>query len=139
MLIREEFIVAAHFHEEASAISAMNKLLSLKNKPDAVFCASDPIAIGALQAALKARRAVPQEIGIIGVGNHRYGEYVRVPLSTVDQKRTDIGEKAASLLLDLISQRDGAAHKIILIEPELVVRESSRKFLSTSPSVFDSD
>jgi LacI family transcriptional regulator len=123
----EKFVVAAHFHEEASAISAMNKLLTLDRKPDAVFCASDPIAIGALQAALKAGCTVPQEMGIIGVGNHRYGEYMRVPLSTVDQKRTDIGQKAASLLLDLIRQRKGAGHRFILIEPELVVRESSRK------------
>ena len=123
----EELIIPAHFHEEASAISAMNKLLSLEHKPDAVFCASDSIAIGALQAALKSGCTVPQEIGIIGVGNHRYGEYVRVPLSTVDQKQTDIGEKAASLLLDLIRQRKDSGHRLILIEPELVVRESSRK------------
>jgi LacI family transcriptional regulator len=125
--VREKLIVAAHYHEEASAILAMNKLLSLPYKPDAVFCASDPIAIGALQAALRAGCTVPREMGIIGVGNHRYGEYVRVPLSTVDQKRTDIGEKAANLLLDLIRQRKGAGHAVILIEPELVVRESSRK------------
>jgi LacI family transcriptional regulator len=127
MRVSENFIVAAHFHEEASAFSAMNKLLRLKHRPDAVFCASDPIAIGALQAALKAGCTVPQEIGIIGVGNHRYGEYVRVPLSTVDQKQTEMGEKAASLLLDLIRQKGTAGPRLILIEPELVVRESSWK------------
>ena len=134
MRVYEELIVPAHFHEEASAIAAMNKLLQLKRKPDAVFCASDPIAIGALQAALKAGCKVPQEIGIIGVGNHRYGEYVRVPLSTVDQKRIDMGEKAAGLLLDLIRRKDGPHHRCILIEPELVVRESSRR-----PSADDAD
>jgi DNA-binding LacI/PurR family transcriptional regulator len=61
--------------------------------------------LSALQAALKSGCTVPQEIGIIGVGNHRYGEYVRVPLSTVDQKQTEIGEKGASLLLDFIRQK----------------------------------
>jgi LacI family transcriptional regulator len=127
MRVCEEFIVTAHFHEEASAIAAMNQLLSLKRKPDAVFCASDAIAIGALHAALKAGCKVPEQLGIIGVGNHRYGEYVRVPLSTVDQKRIDMGEKAASLLLGLIRQKDGGDDRCILIEPELVVRESSRK------------
>jgi LacI family transcriptional regulator len=125
--VSERLIVAAHFHEEASAISAMKKLLSLKHQPDAVFCASDSIALGALQAALESGRRVPQEMGIVGVGNHRYGAYVRVPLSTVDQKKTDIGEKAASLLLDLIQQKDNSAHRSILMEPELVFRESSRK------------
>ncbi len=105
----------------------MNKLLSLKHKPDAVFCASDSIALGALQAALESGCRVPQEMGIIGVGNHRYGEYVRVPLSTVDQKKTDIGEKAASLLLDVIHQRDNSVHRSILTEPKLIRRESSWK------------
>jgi DNA-binding LacI/PurR family transcriptional regulator len=62
---------------------------------------------------------VPQEIGLIGVGNHRYGEYVRVPLSTVNQKQTDIGEKAASLLLDLIRKEMDSANRFILVEPEL--------------------
>jgi LacI family transcriptional regulator len=125
--VYEGLIVAANFHEEASAVAAMNKLLSLKHKPDAVFCASDSIALGALQAAFESGCRVPQDMGIVGVGNHRYGEYVRVPLSTVDQKKTDIGEKAASLLLDLIQEKDHAAHRSILMEPELVLRESSRK------------
>src|SRR5262249_25556068 len=84
--LREELIVPAHFHEEASATVAMNKLL--RHKPDAVFCASDSIAIGALHAAVQAGYNVPQELGIIGVGNHRYAEYLRVPLSTVDQERS---------------------------------------------------
>lgn len=127
--VRENFIVPAHFHEEASAISAMHRLLSLKQKPDAVFCASDPIAIGALQAALEATCAVPEEIGIIGVGNHRYGQYLRVPLSTIDQKRIEMGNRAATLLLDLIRQKDKAGHRLILIEPELVIRGSSCKAL----------
>ena len=111
MNVCETLIVEAHFHEEASGSSAMNELLNLDHKPDAVFCASDSIAIGALQAALKSGYTVPQEIGIIGVGNHRYGEYVRVPLSTVDQKQVDIGEKAASLLLDLIREGKGVGHR----------------------------
>jgi LacI family transcriptional regulator len=132
--VRENFIVAAHFHEEVSAISAMHQLLSLKQKPDAVFCASDPIAIGALQAALEAGCAVPEEIGIIGVGNHRYGQYLRVPLSTVDQKRIEMGNRAATLLLDLIRQKNKVSHRLILIEPELVIRESSCKTLTSLPS-----
>ena len=123
--VLEELVVSAHFHEEVSALAAMNKLLTLKQKPDAVFCASDSIAIGALQAVFQAGYKVPQEIGIIGVGNHRYDEYLRVPLSTVDQKRNVIGEKAASLLLALIRQRNNAEHGLILIEPELIIRESS--------------
>jgi LacI family transcriptional regulator len=125
--LREELIVPALFHEEASATVAMNKLLRLKHKPDAVFCASDSIAIGALDAAVQAGYQVPQEIGIIGVGNHRYAEYLRVPLSTVDQERSVIGEKAANLLLSLIRQTNNGDHQLILIEPKLVVRESTQR------------
>lgn len=132
--VREDLIAPAHFHEEVSAVSAMRQLLRLKQKPDAVFCASDPIAIGALQAALEAGYAVPEEIGIIGVGNHRYGQYLRVPISTVDQKRLEMGNRAATLLLDLIRQADKVSHRVVLIEPALVIRGSSCKKLARLPS-----
>ena len=69
----------------------MQKLLDLPRRPDAVFAASDPIAIGAMQAALDAGFEIPEQIGLIGVGAHQYSKYLRIPLSTIDQRRSLIG------------------------------------------------
>jgi LacI family transcriptional regulator len=124
--IREEYIVEAQFHDEASGYRAAKTLLNISSPPDAVFAASDPIAIGALEALLEYGRCVPEEIGLIGVGSHDYGRFLRVPLSTVDQNRIEIGREAASLLLGVIAK--GSSWKkprVKLLDPKLIARESS--------------
>ena len=74
-------MVEANYHEESGGYEAMEKLLDLPKPPDAVFAASDPIAIGAMQAVLDADLAIPEQVGLIGVGAHRYSKYLRVPLT----------------------------------------------------------
>jgi LacI family transcriptional regulator len=104
----------------------MQRLLKLPKPPDAVFAASDPIAIGALQAALEANLNLPGDFGLIGVGNHRYGRFLRVPLSTMDQQRSQIGHLAANLLFESMVKKRPRS-KSILTEPKLVVRDSSNR------------
>jgi LacI family transcriptional regulator len=120
----ESLVIESHYHEESGGYAAMQRLLKLPSPPNAVFAASDPIAIGALQAALEAKLRLPADFGLIGVGNHRYGRFLKVPLSTVDQQRSQIGHLAAELLLESMEKKR-ARPKAILTEPKLVVRESS--------------
>jgi LacI family transcriptional regulator len=122
----DDLVIESHYHEESGGREAMQRLLKLASPPDAVFAASDPIAIGALQAALKAGLNLPADLGLIGVGNHRYGQFLKVPLSTLDQQRSQIGRLAANLLLELM-QKKRARPKSILTEPKLVVRDSSNR------------
>jgi LacI family transcriptional regulator len=119
-------VIESHYHEESGGYEAMQRLLKLKSPPDAVFAASDPIAIGALQAALEAKLDLPADFGLIGVGNHRYGRFLKVPLSTVDQQRSQIGHLAAELLLASMDKKR-LRPKAILTEPKLVVRDSSNR------------
>ena len=121
---RPDYVVQVLYHEEASGAEAMQQLLGQTPPPDAVFAASDPIAIGAMEAARVRGVRVPEDLGLVGVGNHRYTPYLRVPLTTVDQNRSEIGRKASELLLAAI-QGNKAGPAVILIEPALIVRESS--------------
>jgi LacI family transcriptional regulator len=123
--VKSELTVEANYHEESGGYEAMKKLLQLPERPDAVFAASDPIAIGAMQAALEANLSMPADFGLIGVGNHQYSNYLRVPLSTVDQQRVSIGQEAAELLLKLISRNPPGRATQIMVEPKLVLRASS--------------
>lgn len=120
----QDYMVDAEFHSEASGYEATKILLQRSPRPDAIFAASDPIAIGAMQALLEEGVRIPLDCGLIGVGQVRYGEYLKVPLSTVDQHRVEIGKLAAKALLDLVSGQKKPA-KPILIEPTLIVRASS--------------
>jgi LacI family transcriptional regulator len=69
--LNDDLVIESHYHEESGGYEAMRRLLKLASPPDAVFAASDPIAIGALQAALEANLDLPAYFGLIGVGNHR--------------------------------------------------------------------
>jgi LacI family transcriptional regulator len=92
-----------------------------------VFCYNDPVAAGAIKAILEAGLRVPEDIAVIGAGNVHYSDLLRVPLSTIDQSSSTIGETAADLLLQSMESKKPTAARRIFIPPRLVVRESSRR------------
>jgi LacI family transcriptional regulator len=111
---------------EGSGFRAMQELLALSRRPDAVFGFNDPSAIGALKAMNAAGVKVPDEIAMIGAGNFRHADLFRVPLSSMDQCNTEIGERAAHLLLRLLEAKSPPEPKSVLLEPLLIVRESTK-------------
>lgn len=93
---------------------------------DGIFGSSDVSAIGALKACEKMGRKVPEEIQIIGFDGIQLGNYTTPSLTTVAQKIYQLGETAAELLIQLIEGKT-IEQKHIAINPELVVRNSTRK------------
>lgn len=122
MRIRRDFILDVQ--GEAGGFEGAKQLLQLTPRPDAIFAASDPIAIGAMQAIQESGLRMPVDFGIIGVGRIQYTEYLRVPLSTVDQHSLEAGRSAASILLRMIDGRPVPSAPL-LMEPTLIVRDSS--------------
>jgi len=108
----------------------MRSLLKLNPSPDGVFCHNDPIAFGAMKAILDAGLRIPDDIAIIGCGNVRHSDRLRVPLSTIDQNSAAIGERAAKLALTLMDSKTPLRPETILLEPKLVVRDSTRRAAS---------
>jgi len=104
---------------------AMRILLKEKARPDAVFAYNDPLAIGAIHAILEAGFRVPEDIAIVGCGNLHYNSSLRVPLSSIDQRSSTIGEQTAKILLRAIESKAKLRPASVIIEPSLVVRESS--------------
>ena len=125
------YIVAGRSGDDAGDVSgceAMQKLLSLDPRPDGVFCYNDPIAMGALKAILESGLRVPDDVAVIGCGNVRYSRLLRVPLSSVDQDSSGIGERAARLALALIEAKGSAVRpKTVLLKPKVVARESTAR------------
>jgi LacI family transcriptional regulator len=78
-----------------------------------------------MHATLEAGLSIPQDIAFIGCGNVRYSDYLRVPLSSVDQSTGQLGEEAGKLALALISNGTIPRPRNIRLEPKLVVRASS--------------
>jgi LacI family transcriptional regulator len=125
MEIRPQYIVSGQFGD-STGYEAMLQLLRLDSRPDGVFGYNDPVAAGAMKAVLEFGLRIPQDIAIIGAGNVHYSDLLRVPLSTVDQSSSSIGEQAAEMLSELMASPAQIPFRKILIEPRLIVRDSSR-------------
>jgi LacI family transcriptional regulator len=105
----------------------MRGLLKLPIAPDAVFCFNDALAAGAMKAILESGRRIPEDVGVVGCGNLRFGEYFSVPLTSVDQDVSNIGKQAGQLALSIADPRIARRVKVIELKPTLVVRGSSIK------------
>ncbi|HWC98274.1 MAG TPA: LacI family DNA-binding transcriptional regulator [Candidatus Sulfopaludibacter sp.] len=112
--------------DDASGYEATRRLLALEPRPDGIFGYNDPTAAGAMKAILQAGIRIPEEIKVIGAGNVHYSDLLRVPLSTVDQASTRIGQQAADLLAKAIGAKRKEPASTLLIEPTLIARESTR-------------
>jgi LacI family transcriptional regulator len=91
--------------------------------PDAVICANDQMAIGAIRELQAGGLRVPDDIAVVGFDDIYPGALVVPPLTTVRQPMRMLGERACSLLLDRISD-PSLPHQVELLPTELVVRES---------------
>lgn len=107
-----------------AGFDAMNRLLD-KRIPDGVFCYNDPLAIGAMDAILARGLRIPEDISLVGCGNHHYNDSLRIPLTSVDQHSKAMGEKIAKLLMHVLKKKHAPNRKIIL-KPNLVIRSSTR-------------
>ena len=67
---------------------------------------------------------IPEDVAIAGGGNIHYGDMLRVPLTTVAWSTLEIGQAAADLLIDLVAGKRKRKDQHIIVEPELVVRQS---------------
>jgi LacI family transcriptional regulator len=109
---------------EKGGYEATCKLLGNPVRPDGIFCFNDPSAIGTMRALLDAGLRIPDDVAVIGCGNISNSDFLRVPLSSVDQNSTQIGTEAAQLALLLTEKRDiPPSRKIIM--PSLAIRASS--------------
>ena len=109
---------------------AMRQLLTLKPRPDGVFCFNDPLAMGAMNYALDAGIRIPEDIAVIGCGNLHYDDALSVPLSSVDQHSRRIGQEAARIALAILNSKIPPKRETVVLQPDLVVRRSTRRHIA---------
>jgi LacI family transcriptional regulator len=104
----------------------MAQLLKLKDRPDAVYVASDYAALGALQILNEKQIKVPEDIALVGFGDEPFTSMVTPTISSINQHSEEIGRQAALTFLSYTKKKSikQTLNKIIL-DAKLVVRESS--------------
>jgi DNA-binding LacI/PurR family transcriptional regulator len=106
---------------------AMAELLSLPDRPSAVFAASDMLALGAMAAVKEAGLRIPQDVSVAGFDDIDFAAYCDPPLTTVRVPAREMGEAAVSMLVDMIEGRCKDPQRVTL-PTEVVIRESCRKW-----------
>jgi LacI family transcriptional regulator len=123
-LTRPEGYVAMARWLPQLAFEATQKFLALPEPPDAVFCCSDVMAIGAMAAIEAAGLRVPEDVAVVGFDDIDYSRLVKPSLTTVRQNQDALAEGLITAMLNLLDHPDEPP-KVSVIPVELIVRESS--------------
>jgi len=106
----------------ASGVMAGQNLLARSSRPSAVFCTSDEMAIGLMRTLFSAGLRVPDDISVAGFDDIEFAAVAEPALTTIHQPRRELGQAAATVLIDLLQGRP--TPKRIRLDTELVIRDS---------------
>jgi LacI family repressor for deo operon, udp, cdd, tsx, nupC, and nupG len=121
----ERLIVYGEYSAECGE-SAAEALLKQRDRPSAVFCFSDEIALGCMYALRQHGFEIPDDMSVIGIDNIPFARYLTPSLTTVAQPTDEIGRTCATLLFDLIDGKKPDRYRHVLAH-ELLVRQSTRR------------
>jgi LacI family transcriptional regulator len=120
--LRADLIADGDFTMQGGA-RAMRELLARADDLDAVFVASDLMAIGALSVLRDRGIAVPGEMAVLGFDDSPAAAASEIPLTTVRQPSTEAGARMARMLLQLL--RGEPTERTSILPTEVIVRESA--------------
>ena len=118
----EKLVVNGDFAVPPSIIAA-RQLLSLPDRPTAVFAANDQSAIGAFEAAKELGLRIPEDLSVIGFDNITEANYIN--LTTVDQFLSEMGSTATRMLIKIINN-EPLEKRIHQFRTKLIIRGSCR-------------
>src|SRR5699024_7581490 len=121
-LTDDGLVVEGDFSAEGGA-AGMERLLDSGERPDAVFVASDMMALGAMRGLRERCLRVPDDLALVGFDDTLMAEHSDPPLTTVHQPTVRMGYEMATLLTDVAIPRTEASASVVL-DTHLVVRES---------------
>ncbi|HEX5170141.1 MAG TPA: LacI family DNA-binding transcriptional regulator [Cyclobacteriaceae bacterium] len=124
--IVDEIIVHAR-DIQYNSIHGAQKLLDLNDRPDAIFCFIDPIAIPTMQLAKEKGISIPDELSIAGFTNEPVSQYIEPSLTTVAQPAFELGKEAARLFFEQMRDKENFEPVTKVVPTELIIRNSTRK------------
>lgn len=122
--VRREWMVEGRYDVESGYL-AMGRLmaLSLEERPTAVFCCNDDMAIGAMKAAAEAGLQIPADVSIVGFDDIGFSHYTNPPLTTVQRPIEQLSRMGACKILELI-EAPATGGELVQLDTRLVCRES---------------
>ncbi len=124
--VDKNLIIHCDFNQEYGKM-ATKELLTMKNRPDAIFAISDRLAIGALLAIKETGLKIPKDIGLVGFNNDPMTKLMTPTISSVEMFAFEMGKATAKIFLEMIHSETDMSDKEIIFKPKLFVRESSSR------------
>lgn len=118
-----EIVAFGDFSEESGA-AAMRELLARSPDLDAVFAASDPMAIGAMRVLKETGRTIPDDVAVVGFDDSTMGTHVDPPLTSVHQPIEEMGRQMTRLLVARING-ERLQQPVVILDTHLVIRGSA--------------
>jgi LacI family transcriptional regulator len=100
-------------------------ILELGQRPTAIFCANDLLALGVMRTLTSQKIKIPEQISVLGYDNIEFASSAGIPLSSIAQPSYQMGITAANLLLDECEAGEDHRHQQIRFQPQLVERAST--------------
>ena len=122
-IVLEQGLMAECDFSKERAHEAARRLLSLPSPPTALFAENDYMALGVRDAALDMGLTIPGDVALVGFDDIEASGLKGVELTTVNQKKYEMGTLAVELLARRIEDRDLPARQIVL-KPEIIIRRT---------------
>ncbi|HEX7733586.1 MAG TPA: substrate-binding domain-containing protein [Ktedonobacteraceae bacterium] len=122
-----ETILAAQ--NAQSGEQCVETILASTDRPTAIFCANDLLALGVMRGLSQRGMSIPNDIALIGYDDVEFASMLSPGLTSIRQPKYQLGRAAADLLLQEISEAEKHQHTRIVYKPELIVRNSTMHLL----------
>lgn len=120
----QDIIVQGNYTME-SGYAAMQQLLQMNNRPTAVFCCNDEMAVGAMKAITDAGLRIPEDMSMIGFDDSPFSSFITPSLTTVRRSIDEVSRIGAKKLLQLVEQNEPVSTgEKMYIQTELIERDS---------------
>lgn len=121
---REDYFIEGNFLK-TSGYEGGKQFLNMPERPTAVFATNDYMALGVYQAFLEAGLRIPEEVALIGFNDIEFTAIKGVELTTIGQKKFEMGTIAVQRLVARIEKgEESVLPKEILLTPELIIRKT---------------
>lgn len=120
--VADELIVSGDF-QLTGGYEGMKRLLALKKRPTAVFCANDFMAVMAVKAIREAGLSTPRDVAVVGYDDNNFAKEKNPPLTSVRQPCYEMGKLACEKLIEFVEEKSSGPFSIAM-PSQLMVRRS---------------
>lgn len=125
LTVPDRLVLPAPSDDMAGGITAATAALAAEPELTAVFATHDILALGAMEAVIRAGMRVPDDVSVVGLDDIPQGGYAEPALTTIAIPKREMAQQAVELLLRAVKAGKTPANAISMLRPDLIVRGSS--------------